>query len=103
MLPFVLTSPSVSGTPAYIPDPDAHVDPEPVIAIAAPVYDKARRRIGEVEGVDIDEASGRITRRTETAIPASLIASVGDEAMRGPGFRREAWDRGGRGGHRPAC
>ena len=41
----------------------------------------------EVEGVEVDEASGRITRiivrrgrlfHTETAIPASLVASVGD-------------------------
>jgi uncharacterized protein YrrD len=89
-LPFVLTSPSASGTPAHIPDPDAHVDPEPAIAVAAPVYDRARRRIGEVEGVEIDEASGRITRlivrrgllfHTETVIPASLIASVGDDGV----------------------
>jgi len=87
VLPFVLTSPRVSGTPAYIPDPDAHVDPEPAIAVATPVYDNAGRQIGEVEGVEVDEASGRITRiivrrgrlfHTETAIPASLIASVGD-------------------------
>jgi sporulation protein YlmC with PRC-barrel domain len=90
-LPFVLTSPSVSGTPAYIPDPDAHRDPEPAIAVATPVYDKAGRPIGKVEGVEVDEASGRITRvivrrgllfRTETAIPASLIASVDDDAIR---------------------
>jgi sporulation protein YlmC with PRC-barrel domain len=87
---FPWPSPSVSGIPAYIPDPDAHVDPEPAIAVAAPVYDKARRRIGEVEGVEIDEASSRITRiivrrgllfHTETAIPASLIASVGDDGV----------------------
>jgi uncharacterized protein YrrD len=66
------------------------VDPEPAIAVAAPVYDRARRRIGEVEGVEIDEASGRITRlivrrgllfHTETVIPASLIASVGDDGV----------------------
>jgi sporulation protein YlmC with PRC-barrel domain len=63
------------------------VDPEPAIAVATPVYDNAGRQIGEVEGVEVDEASGRITRiivrrgrlfHTETAIPASLIASVGD-------------------------
>ncbi len=90
VLPFVLTSPSVTGTPAYIPDPDAAVDPEPAIAVAMPVYDKARRRIGEVEAVDIDEASGRITRimvrrgllfHTETAIPAGLIAYVDDSGI----------------------
>jgi sporulation protein YlmC with PRC-barrel domain len=87
VLPFVLTSPRVSGTPAYIPDPDAHVDPEPAIAVKTSVLDNAGRQIGEVEGVEVDEASGRITRiivrrgrlfHTETAIPASLIASVGD-------------------------
>ena len=79
VLPFVLTSPRVSGTPAYIPDPDAHVDPEPTIAVATPVLDNAGRQIGEVEGAEVDEASGRITRiivrrgrlfHTETAIPA---------------------------------
>ncbi len=45
VLPFVLTSPRVSGTPAYIPDPDAHVDPEPAIAVATPVWpDHAHHR-----------------------------------------------------------
>lgn len=86
VLPFVLTSPSVSGTPAWIPDSDAasSVD-EPVIARATPVYDSAGHRIGEVEAVELDQATSRITRiivrggllfRTETAIPASLVASV---------------------------
>jgi sporulation protein YlmC with PRC-barrel domain len=91
VLPFVLTSPSVSGTPAYIPDPDPHLDPpEPAIAKATPVRDYAGERIGVVEGVEIDEATGRITRiivrrgllfREETAIPASLIVSVGDDGI----------------------
>ena len=85
VLPFVLTSPTVSGTPAYIPDPDAHVDVEPVIAKDTPVYDHAGQRVGEVEGVDLDPASGLITRlmirrglifREEMAIPASLIDTV---------------------------
>ena len=87
-LPFVLTSPAVSGTPAFIPDPDAPARvKEPAIAAATPVVDHAGRRVGEVSGVELEPASGRITRvlvregvlfRRETAIPASLIASVGD-------------------------
>ncbi len=52
------------------------------------MYDKTGQRIGEVEAVELDEASHRITRvivrrgllfRTETAIPASMIASAGDK------------------------
>jgi sporulation protein YlmC with PRC-barrel domain len=88
VLPFVLTSPTVSGTPAYIKDPDAPEGVlEPAIAASTPVYDNAGQRIGDVEGMEIDPASGRITRvivrrgvifRRETAIPASVIASVGD-------------------------
>jgi uncharacterized protein YrrD len=91
VLPFVLTSPSVSGTPAYIPDPDPHLDPpEPAIAEATPVHDYAGERIGVVDGVEIDEATGRITRimvrrghlfREETAVPASLIVSVEDDRI----------------------
>jgi uncharacterized protein YrrD len=88
MLPFVLTSPAVTGTPAYIRDPDrAEEVPEPAIATGTPVYDNAGQRVGDVEGVQIDETSGRITClivrrgilfRTETVIPAGMIASVGD-------------------------
>lgn len=88
VLPFVLTSPTVSGTPAFIPDPDAaDAAPEPAIAAGTPVYDNASRRIGEVTKAELDAASGRVTRvfvrqgllfRKETAIPASLIASVGE-------------------------
>jgi sporulation protein YlmC with PRC-barrel domain len=87
-LPFVLTSPAVSGTPAFIPDPDAPEGvKEPTIAAATPVVDNAGRRVGEVKGVELEPASGRITRilvregtlfRRETPIPAGLIASVGD-------------------------
>ena len=87
VLPFVLTSPAVSGTPAFIRDPDAEGRKEPAIAAATPVYDRKGRRIGDVEAAEIDPASGRITRvlvrrgflfATETAIPASLIESVSD-------------------------
>jgi len=87
-LPFVLTSPAVSGTPAFIPDPDAPERvKEPAIAAGTPLYDKAGRRVGEVKGVELEPASGRITRvvvrggvlfRSETPIPAGLVASVGD-------------------------
>jgi sporulation protein YlmC with PRC-barrel domain len=87
-LPFVLTSPTVSGTPAFIPDPDAPEGvKEPTIAAATPVVDNAGRRVGEVSGVELEPASGRITRvlvregvlfRRETPIPAGLIASVGN-------------------------
>ena len=88
VLPFQLTSPTVSGTPAYIPDPDApEKRPDPVIAAATPVYDSAGQHIGDVEAVELDHASDRITRvivrkgklfRRETAIPTDMIASVGD-------------------------
>ena len=84
----MLTSPTVSDTPAYIKDPDAPEDAlEPAIAAATPVDDNAGQHIGDVEGVEIDPVSGRITRvivrrgvifRTGTAVPASVIASVGD-------------------------
>jgi sporulation protein YlmC with PRC-barrel domain len=89
VLPFEQTSAGVSGTPAYVRDRDTAAEPpEPDIAAGAHVYDKTGQRIGEVEGVEIDETSGRITRvivrrgvlfRTETAIPASVIASAGDK------------------------
>jgi sporulation protein YlmC with PRC-barrel domain len=88
VLPFEPTSPAVSGTPAYIRDRDTPAEPkEPDISAGTQVYDKAGQRVGDVESVEIAEASGRITRitvrrghlfRTETAIPASMIASSGD-------------------------
>ena len=53
MLPFVMTSPSVSGVPAFIPDPDAErAEREPAITRATPVYDNAGEHVGDVEGVD---------------------------------------------------
>jgi sporulation protein YlmC with PRC-barrel domain len=88
VLPFEKTSAGVSGTPGYVRDRDTPAEPsEPDIAAGAHVYDKTGQRIGEVEAVEIDEASGRITRvivrrgilfSKETAIPASVIASAGD-------------------------
>ncbi len=91
VLPFVLTSPSVSGVHAYIPDADAlEAAREPAIARGTPVYDNAGEHLGDVEGVDLDPASRRITRvrlrkgrlfPAETAIPAGVIASVGDDRI----------------------
>jgi sporulation protein YlmC with PRC-barrel domain len=88
VLPFEQTSPAVSGTPAYIRDRDTPAEPrEPDISAGTHVYDKGGQRVGEVESVEIAEGSGRITRivvrrghlfRTETAVPASMIASAGD-------------------------
>ncbi|HYB69320.1 MAG TPA: PRC-barrel domain-containing protein [Candidatus Bathyarchaeia archaeon] len=88
MLPFILTSPAVSGTPGYAPDPAASGRvSEPAVAKATPVYDSVGQRLGEVEGVEVDPASDRITRvivrrgvffHTDTPVPASWIASVGD-------------------------
>jgi uncharacterized protein YrrD len=91
VLPFVLTSPTVSGTPAFIRDPDAAKDQkEPAIAASTPVYDRKGRRVGDVGAAEIDPASGRITRvlvrqgllfGRETAIPAGLLESVTDERV----------------------
>jgi uncharacterized protein YrrD len=83
VLPFVRTSPTVSGTPAFVRDTDNQE--EPAIAASTPVYDRKGHRIGDVEAVEIDPASARITRvpvregllfHHDTAIPASLIESV---------------------------
>jgi sporulation protein YlmC with PRC-barrel domain len=52
-----------------------------------PVHDRDGHRVGDVEAVEMDEATGRITRiivrrgflfGSETTIPASMIASVTD-------------------------
>ena len=86
VLPFQPTSPTVSGTPAYVRTTAAPADVrEPDIAAEQEVYDKAGQKIGEVEAVEIDHATGRIVRimvrrgtlfRGETAVPASMIASA---------------------------
>ena len=88
VLPAETTSPGVSGTPGYVRDRDTADEPaEPDIAVGTHVYDKAGQRIGDVEGVEIDEESGRITHLVvrhghllgkETDIPASLVGSVTD-------------------------
>jgi sporulation protein YlmC with PRC-barrel domain len=87
-LPFMQTSPTVSGTPAYVEDKDSVRDPEePDIAAGMPVYDSMGQRVGDVESISIDPVSDRITwivvRRghlfaRERTIPASLIKSVTD-------------------------
>ena len=87
-LPLMQTSPTVSGTPAYVHDEDSVRDPEePDIATGMPVYDNTGQRVGDVESISIDQVSHKITwiviRRghllaRETAIPASLIKSVTD-------------------------
>lgn len=88
-LPFEPTSPDVSGTPRYEKDKDP-VDydaPDPDIAKGMAVYDSAGKRVGDVESIDIDQASGKIAwivvRRghlfgKDTTIPASLIQAVTD-------------------------
>lgn len=87
-LPFMETSPTVSGTPAYVQDKDSVRDPEePEIAAGMPVYDSMGQRVGDVESISIDPVSDKITwivvRRghlfaRESTIPASLIKSVTD-------------------------
>ena len=65
VLPFEPTSPAVSGTPAYIRDRDTPAEPrEPDISAGTHVYDKAGQRVGEVESMEIAEASGRIVRES---------------------------------------
>lgn len=88
VLPFEVTSPTVSGTRAYVSDPGAPGEAaEPDIAAGMHVYDRDGARVGDVEAVEIDQPSGRITRivvrrgflfGSETTIPASMIASVTD-------------------------
>ena len=87
-LPFMKTSPAVSGTPAYVADEDSVEDPqEPEISAGTPVYDSTGERVGDVESIGIDQASDKITwivvKRghlfgRETTIPASLIEAVTD-------------------------
>jgi sporulation protein YlmC with PRC-barrel domain len=82
------TSPEVSGTPAYVTDKDSAQDPaEPDIVKGTAVYDSKGSRVGDVEAVDADPASGKITwivvRRghlfsKDTTVPASVIKSVTD-------------------------
>jgi sporulation protein YlmC with PRC-barrel domain len=87
-LPFMKTSSTVSGTPAYVQDKDSVRDPEePDIAAGMPVYDSLGYRVGDVESISMDQVSGKIAwivvRRghlfaRESTVPASLIKSVTD-------------------------
>jgi sporulation protein YlmC with PRC-barrel domain len=62
VLPFETTSPSVSGTRAYVRDPGATEEPvEPDIAAGMHVYDREGRRVGDVGGRAGPDL-GRITR-----------------------------------------
>src|SRR5262249_7437008 len=82
------TAAAVAGTPAYVQDRDTVADPaEPDIAQGMHVYSSDGHRVGDVEAVEVDETSKRITRvivrrgflfERETSIPASMIASVSD-------------------------
>src|SRR5262245_38907579 len=88
VLPFERTSPAVSGTRAYVREDDSAGEPvEPDIAAGMDVYDRDERKVGDVEAVEIDEATRRVTRivvrrgflfTSETTVPASLIESVTD-------------------------
>jgi len=88
VLPSETTSPSVSGTQAFVRDEDTVVEPvEPDIAAGMPVIDTDGQPVGDVEAVEIDETTGRITCirvrhgflfTTETSIPASMIRAVTD-------------------------
>src|SRR5919108_2998752 len=90
-LPFETTSPTVSGTPRFIADPVPAQDQEgPDITAGMQVYDSAGQRIGEVEAVAFDPASGQISQltlkhgfvsRKEITIPASMIGAISDRIV----------------------
>jgi sporulation protein YlmC with PRC-barrel domain len=106
MLPFQLTSSAAAGTPAWIPHHDAPEHrPDPAIAPSTAVYDSTGGRVGEVEAVDVDPATRRVTRlvvrrgrlfRTETTVPAGMVASVTDDriTLRAPTTELRRLDRG---------
>jgi sporulation protein YlmC with PRC-barrel domain len=65
VLPFEKTSPSVTGTPGYVRDRDTPADPvEPDIGAGMHVYSSDGHRVGDVEAVEVDDATKRITRIT---------------------------------------
>lgn len=87
VLPFEATSSAVSHTPSYVRSQDTAEPAEPDIAAGMHVFDKDGARVGNVEAVEIDETSRRVTRitvkrgflfSTETVVPASMVASVTD-------------------------
>ena len=88
VLPFETTSPTVSGTRAFVRDQDTSAEPEePDITAGMHVVDRDGERVGDVDAVEIDPASRRIARirvrrgflfSTETIIPASVVGAVTD-------------------------
>jgi sporulation protein YlmC with PRC-barrel domain len=88
VLPFEHTSAAVAGTPAYVRDRDTTPEPtEPDVAAGMQVYSSDGHRVGDVEAVEVDDASRRVCRvivrkgflfGKETSIPASMIATVTD-------------------------
>jgi len=88
LLPSERTSPAVSGTEAFVRDVNSAAEAEePDIATGMSVVDTNGEPVGDVEAVEIDETTGRITSlrvrhgflfTTETRVPASLIRSVTD-------------------------
>src|SRR5262245_53966838 len=82
------TSPTVSGSRRFTVDPASAEEHEELdIAAGMPVYDRAGQRVGDVESVAFDQASGKISRltikrgflfHTEVTIPASMIGTIND-------------------------
>ena len=75
-----------TGLRYYDVDPGKLMNPPHSHSAEEEVFDKAGHKVGEVDGVELDPATGRIVRiivrrgtlfRGETAIPASLIAKAG--------------------------
>lgn len=106
VLPFEATSSDVTHTPAYVGDDDPAAEPpEPDIAAGMHVFDKDGTRVGNVEAVEIDETSRRITRitvkrgflfSTETVIPASMVGAVTDRiTLNAGGETVKKMERGG--------
>ena len=106
VLPFEATSSAVTHTPAYVRDEDSPAEPaEPDIAAGMHVFDKDGARVGNVESVEIDETSRRITRitvkrgflfGTETVVPASMVAAVTDRiTLNAGGDAVKKLERGG--------
>jgi sporulation protein YlmC with PRC-barrel domain len=87
-LPLETTSPTVSGTPRVIVDPAPAEDQEELdVAAGMHVYDRTGQRVGDVEAIEFDQASGKIRRltirrgflfHTDVTIPASMIGTISD-------------------------
>ena len=89
-LPFLLTSPAVPGTPAFIRDTDAsngfgsrpsprrHRSTTTRFGISATLRAWSSPRVGHITPISVRK---RRLFRTETAIPAGVIASVADDRV----------------------